>query len=181
MYNVLHNSDVETKTELAGIKFFSCVFMEEKERDKQRQGHVQQSWPDKDTLSLLRCVTFLIFFFVSLYFSFRKVWQKRYCIAKEGMFTLAHSPVRIFSINSKILQVSLIGLLVWLTQKRLFCKRQYGYDKSKGSVWDTGEPVSRNYSTIEFKTFDTNRCAQLDIIFIHWTHYLYSHWLRAFS
>lgn len=38
-----------------------------------------------------------IIFFVSLYFSFRKVWQKRYCIAKEGMFTLAHSPVGIFA------------------------------------------------------------------------------------
>ena len=103
---------------------FLAFSWKRKRETKKRQGHVQQSWPDKDTLSHLRCVTFLIFFFVSLYFSFRKVWQKRYCIAKEGMFTLAHSPVRIFSINSNILQVSLISLLVWLTQKRLLCKSQ---------------------------------------------------------
>ena len=43
MFYTTPTSKLKVKTELAGIKFFSCVFMEEKERDKQRQGHVQQS------------------------------------------------------------------------------------------------------------------------------------------
>ena len=33
------------------------------------------------------------------FFSLRKVWQKRYCVARDGHFTLAHSPVRQWSIQ----------------------------------------------------------------------------------
>lgn len=94
----------------------SSSFLEfswKRKRKKKRQGHVQQSWPDKDTLSHLRCVLIFSIF----------VFQFSKSLAKEVLHSQRRN-VYISSLTGKILQVSLIGLLVWLTQKRLFCKRQ---------------------------------------------------------
>ena len=66
------------------------------------------------------CGLYLMLFPFFFHLSLRKVWQKRYCVVKDGQFTLAHSPVSNEQ-NCIVQSIVLLFVTMYLNNEAYMC------------------------------------------------------------